>query len=106
MTQTLGFVAVFVFLLALLPMGVKWLKTVHNYQVATVRDTLHEALSSPFKGLKVIVAEGECQLERQRRIKPLRAKQLQQGLRVVRTRYGVDEDTCTAGASPKKLGVV
>ena len=26
MTQTLGFVAVFVFLLALLPMGVKWLK--------------------------------------------------------------------------------
>ena len=26
MTQTLGFVAVFVFVLALLPMGVKWLK--------------------------------------------------------------------------------
>ncbi|MEY2658396.1 MAG: hypothetical protein RLZZ395_2138 [Pseudomonadota bacterium] len=84
-------------------MGVKWLKTVHNYQVATVRDTLHEALSSPFKGLKVIVAEGECQLERQRRIKPLRAKQLQQGLRVVRTRYGVDEDTCTGDHSCIRL---
>jgi indolepyruvate ferredoxin oxidoreductase alpha subunit len=53
--------------------------------------------------LKVIVAEGECQLERQRRIKPLRARQLQQGLRVVRTRYGVDEDTCTGDHSCIRL---
>lgn len=84
-------------------MGVKWLRTVHNYHVATVRDTLREALTSPFKGLKVIVAEGECQLERQRRLKPLRAMRLKQGLRSVRTRYGVDEDTCTGDHSCIRL---
>lgn len=84
-------------------MGVKWLRTVHNYHVATVRDTLREALTSPFKGLKVIVAEGECQLERQRRLKPLRALRLKQGLRSVRTRYGVDEDTCTGDHSCIRL---
>ena len=27
-------------------------------------------MTTPEKGLKVIVAEGECQLERQRRLKP------------------------------------
>lgn len=84
-------------------MGVKWLRTVHNYHVATVRDTLREALTSQFKGLKVIVAEGECQLERQRRLKPLRALRLKQGLRSVRTRYGVDEDTCTGDHSCIRL---
>jgi indolepyruvate ferredoxin oxidoreductase alpha subunit len=43
----------------------------------------------------VIVAEGECQLERQRRIKPWIAKLLKGGKRVVRVKYGVDEDVCT-----------
>lgn len=84
-------------------MGVKWLRTVHNYRVATVRDTLREALTTPFKGLKVIVAEGECQLERQRRLKPLRAQRLKEGLRTMRTRYGVDEDTCTGDHSCIRL---
>ena len=84
-------------------MGVKWLRTVHNYKVAEVRDTLREALTSDFEGLKVVVAEGECQLERQRRIKPLRAKMLEEGKRVVRTRYGVDEDTCTGDHSCIRL---
>jgi len=84
-------------------MGVKWLRTVHNYKVADVRDTLREALTSSFDGLKVIVAEGECQLERQRRIRPLRAKMLKEGKRVVRTRFGVDEDTCTGDHSCIRL---
>jgi indolepyruvate ferredoxin oxidoreductase alpha subunit len=84
-------------------LGVKWLKTVHNYRVANVRDTLRDALTSPFKGLKVIVADGECQLERQRRIRPLRAKALAAGARVVRTRYGVDDETCTGDHSCIRL---
>jgi indolepyruvate ferredoxin oxidoreductase alpha subunit len=84
-------------------LGVKWLRTVHNYRVAEVRDTLREALTSKFEGLKVIVAEGECQLERQRRIRPLRARMLAQGRRVVRTRFGVDEDTCTGDHSCIRL---
>jgi indolepyruvate ferredoxin oxidoreductase, alpha subunit len=75
-------------------LGVQWLRTVHTYRVEQMRQTLKEAFTSDFNGLKVIVAEGECQLERQRRIKPWIANLLKTGKRVVRVRYGVDEDVC------------
>ena len=75
-------------------LGVQWLRTVHSYHVDKVRATLKEAFTSDFDGLKVIVAEGECQLERQRRIKPWIASLLKGGQRVVRVKYGVDEDVC------------
>jgi len=75
-------------------MGVKWIKTVHSYRVSTMRDILNEALTTEFNGLKVIIAEGECQLERQRRIRPWLAGLLARGKRVVRVKYGVDEDVC------------
>jgi indolepyruvate ferredoxin oxidoreductase alpha subunit len=74
--------------------GVKWIKTVHAYRVTAMRKILNEALTTDFKGLKVIIAEGECQLERQRRIRPWLASLLQRGQRVVRVKYGVDEDVC------------
>ena len=75
-------------------LGVQWLRTVHTYRVDKMRATLKEAFTSDFNGLKVIVAEGECQLERQRRIKPWVAGLLKKGKRVVRVKYGVDEDVC------------
>jgi indolepyruvate ferredoxin oxidoreductase alpha subunit len=75
-------------------LGVQWMRTVHTYEVANMRDTLKEAFTSDFNGLKVIIAEGECQLERQRRIKPWIASLLKKGKRVVRVKYGVDEDVC------------
>jgi len=75
-------------------LGVQWLRTVHTYRVAEMRKTLEEAFTTPFAGLKVIIAEGECQLERQRRIKPWIAGLLKRGERVVRVKYGVDEDVC------------
>ncbi len=53
-----------------------------------------EAITTEFDGLKVVIAEGECQLERQRRIKPW-ARALKRGEAVVRVKYGVDEDICT-----------
>ncbi len=74
--------------------GVKWIKTVHSYRVAEMRKVLNEALNTEFNGLKVIIAEGECQLERQRRIRPWLASLLARGKRVVRVKYGVDEDVC------------
>ena len=83
--------------------GVKWLKTVHTYRVSEMKAALQAAITSPDKGLKVIVAEGECQLERQRRIRPLRAAALERGERVVRTRYGVDDETCTGDHSCIRL---
>ena len=75
-------------------LGVQWLRTVHTYHVDKMRATLKEAFTSDFDGLKVIIAEGECQLERQRRIKPWIAGLLKQRKRVVRVKYGVDEDVC------------
>jgi indolepyruvate ferredoxin oxidoreductase, alpha subunit len=76
-------------------LGVQWLRTVHTYRVADMKATLKDAFTSDFNGLKVIVAEGECQLERQRRVKPWIANLLKKGKRVVRVKYGVDEDVCT-----------
>ena len=76
-------------------LGVKWMRTVHTYRVAEMRKTLQEAFTTDFNGLKVIIAEGECQLERQRRVRPWIASLLKAGKRVVRVRYGVDEDICT-----------
>jgi indolepyruvate ferredoxin oxidoreductase alpha subunit len=76
-------------------LGVTWLRTVHSYHVDEMRHTLVDAFTSPFDGLKVIIAEGECQLERQRRIRPWLAGLLQRGERVQRVKYGVDEDVCT-----------
>lgn len=75
-------------------LGVQWMRTVHTYRVRQMQRTLTEAFTSDFNGLKVIVAEGECQLERQRRIKPWIASLLKKGKRVVRVKYGVDEDVC------------
>jgi indolepyruvate ferredoxin oxidoreductase alpha subunit len=76
-------------------MGVKWMHTVHTYHVDKMRKTFDAAFTSDFNGLKVIIAEGECQLERQRRIKPWLAGLLAAGKRVVRVKYGVDEDVCS-----------
>jgi indolepyruvate ferredoxin oxidoreductase alpha subunit len=70
------------------------MRTVTTYDVERMRKTLTEALTSDFNGLKVVIAEGECQLERQRRIKPWIAGLLRKGERVVRVKYGVDEDVC------------
>ena len=84
-------------------LGVKWLRTVDNYRVGDVAQAYREAMTAPEKGLKVIVAEGECQLERQRRVRPLTRDLLASGKRVVRVKYGVDEDTCTGDHSCIRL---
>lgn len=76
--------------------GVRWAKTIRRtYDVAAMRDAIREAVASPDRGPKVIVAQSECQLNRQRRIKPQLAKAIKAGRRVVRERFGVDPDTCT-----------
>jgi indolepyruvate ferredoxin oxidoreductase alpha subunit len=77
-------------------LGVDWARTLtHTYDVARMRDTLKEALTSATKGPKVIVAQSECMLNKQRRVKPLLAQAAKEGKRVVRDRFGVDPDTCT-----------
>jgi indolepyruvate ferredoxin oxidoreductase alpha subunit len=88
---------------ALEGVGVGWVRTVDNYRVGEVAKTLKEAMDTDYKGLKVIVAEGECQLERQRKLKPKVAATLSRGERHVRVKYGVDEDTCTGDHSCIRL---
>ncbi len=76
--------------------GVKWVRSVnHTYSVGTMLDTFREALTTKEPGPKVIVASSECMLNRQRREKPLLRAAVKRGDRVVRTRFGVDEDVCT-----------
>ncbi|MDE1009009.1 MAG: indolepyruvate ferredoxin oxidoreductase subunit alpha [Paraburkholderia fungorum] len=84
--------------------GVKWVKTItHTYNVAQMRDTLRDALTTPETGPKVIIAQSECMLNRQRRVKPLVKKLASEGKRVVRERFGVDSDTCTGDHSCIRL---
>jgi indolepyruvate ferredoxin oxidoreductase, alpha subunit len=83
--------------------GVKWVKRTDTYDMRGTLKVLREALSTEFRGPKVIVAEGECSLNRQRRVRPLRAKAIQEGERVVRERFGVDPDTCTGDHSCIRL---
>jgi len=76
--------------------GASWVRQIdRTYDVAKMRDTLKEALTTPEKGPKIIVASSECMLNKQRRVKPLFNRAVKAGQRMVRERFGVDEDVCT-----------
>ena len=84
--------------------GVKWVRTVtRTYDVAHMRDVLRDALTTKEKGPKVIVAQSECTLNKQRRVKPLMLQRAKEGHRVVREKFGVDSDTCTGDHSCIRL---
>ncbi len=84
--------------------GVEWARTVTNtYSLTQMRDALREALTTREKGPKVMVAQSECMLNRQRRVRPLMRKRIADGHRVVRERFGVDSDTCTGDHSCIRL---
>jgi len=68
-----------------------------------MRDVLKEALTTPIKGPKVIIAQSECMLNKQRRERPRLRKRMEEGARVVRERFGVDPDTCTGDHSCIRL---
>ncbi|QBQ99268.1 indolepyruvate ferredoxin oxidoreductase subunit alpha [Paraburkholderia pallida] len=84
--------------------GVKWVKTVRRtYDLKTMMATLKEALTTGAKGPKVLIAQSECMLNKQRREKPKQRKAIAAGERVVRERFGVDSDTCTGDHSCIRL---
>ncbi len=88
---------------ALKGIGVQWIKPVYTYRVSEMMKTLREAMQSAYSGLKVIIADAECQLERQRRLRPQVTERLARGARVLRTRFGVDEDVCSGDHSCIRL---
>ena len=83
--------------------GVEWVRRVSTYDIRGTMAALRDALTTRFAGPKIIVAEGECQLSRQRRIVPLIKKRAAAGERVVRQRFGIDEDLCTGDHSCIRL---
>ena len=84
--------------------GVKWVRQVeHTYDVAKLRKTLKEALTTREAGPKVIVASSECMLNKQRRVKPLFNRAVHEGKRAVKERFGVDEDVCTGDHACMRL---
>jgi indolepyruvate ferredoxin oxidoreductase alpha subunit len=84
--------------------GVKWVRNVTNtYDLEKMCEVLKEALTTTEKGPKVIVAESECALNKQRRVKPAMQKLAKDGKRVVREKFGVDADTCTGDHSCIRL---
>jgi len=84
--------------------GVNWVKSItHTYSVGQMRDVLKEALTTKVKGPKVVIAQSECMLNKQRRVKPLLRQAVKDGKRVVRERFGVDHDTCTGDHSCIRL---
>jgi indolepyruvate ferredoxin oxidoreductase, alpha subunit len=84
--------------------GVTWVRqTTHTFDVANMRAMLKEALTTNAPGPKVIIAQSECMLNRQRREKPLARQAINDGKRVVRERFGIDPDTCTGDHSCIRL---
>lgn len=76
--------------------GVEWVRTIgRTYDVKAMRAAFSEALTTPYDGPKVIIAQSECMLNRQRREKPRVAAAIKQGERVVKERFGVDAAVCS-----------
>jgi indolepyruvate ferredoxin oxidoreductase alpha subunit len=88
---------------ALKGFGVRWVRTVTTYKVGQMVKTMKDAMKSKEGGLNVIVAERDCELARPRRLRPRSREQLAAGERVLRTRFGVDEETCTGDHSCIRL---
>jgi indolepyruvate ferredoxin oxidoreductase alpha subunit len=88
---------------ALRTLGVKWQRKVRTYNVSKMVKTLKEAMTTAQDGLKVIIAESECMLAKQRRVRAERAERLKAGKRDVRPRFGIDDDVCTGDHSCIRL---
>ncbi|KFK95700.1 MULTISPECIES: indolepyruvate ferredoxin oxidoreductase subunit alpha [unclassified Serratia (in: enterobacteria)] len=84
--------------------GVNWVKTItHTYDLKTMVRTLREALTTQEAGPKVLIAQSECMLNKQRREKKHTRSAIAAGKRVLRERFGVDPDTCTGDHSCIRL---
>jgi indolepyruvate ferredoxin oxidoreductase alpha subunit len=83
--------------------GVQWVRRTRTYDMRQTLAALRDSLTTPFRGPKVVIAEGECQLNRERREGPERRRREAAGARVLHARFGVDEDVCTGDHSCIRL---
>ena len=84
--------------------GVQWVRTVTNtYDVNAMEAALNEALTTDVKGPKVVIAQSECMLNKQRRVKPQVAAAVKRGERVVKEKFGVDAAVCSGDHACMRL---
>jgi indolepyruvate ferredoxin oxidoreductase alpha subunit len=84
--------------------GVTWVRQIdRTYDLKAMTAALRDAMTSPAPGPKVIVAQSECMLNRQRRERPQFNAAVKAGERKVRERFGVDPETCTGDHSCIRL---
>ncbi len=84
--------------------GASWVDSVSSYDVHAVATALRWALTAPEGGLKIIIADGECALERARRVGAegsdgYEGAALATGERLVTKRFGVDDELCAGDRS-------
>lgn len=84
-------------------MGVRWVERVNPYDLGRSLAALRKAYHASEKGLKVIISEGECQLERGRRLRGQMHNDLKGGKQVVEVKLGIDDDVCTGDHSCMRL---
>jgi indolepyruvate ferredoxin oxidoreductase alpha subunit len=83
---------------------VEWVKTVdYTYDVNHMRDVLNDALTTDYQGPKVVIAQSECMLNKQRRVKPQIAEAVKSGERVVKEKFGVDASVCSGDHACMRL---
>jgi indolepyruvate ferredoxin oxidoreductase alpha subunit len=76
-------------------MGVKQIETANPYDFRAFQRKLKKIHSDPKTSqVRVLISEAECQLQRQRRVRPEREQQIQAGRRVEIDRLGVDDEVC------------
>jgi indolepyruvate ferredoxin oxidoreductase alpha subunit len=83
--------------------GVAWVRRTQTYNIKQSLQVLRDAMTTDHVGPKVIIAEGECMLNKTRREKPLRVERVKQGKRVVEQKFGIDDDVCTGDHSCIRL---
>ncbi len=83
--------------------GVEWTKTVRTYDIGKMRKALKDAIARKGTGPKVLVAQSECMLNKQRREKPRFAQAVDDGKRMITDLFGVDEETCTGDHACMRL---
>ena len=80
-------------------LGVKRVEKANPYNFRDFQKKLKKIQADPEPQLRVLISEAECQLQRQRTVKPMRAKAIVEGKRVEVERLGVDEEVCVGDHS-------
>jgi indolepyruvate ferredoxin oxidoreductase alpha subunit len=79
---------------ALRGLGIRQVETVNPYDFRAFLRKYRRLRDDPRGGIRVLISQAECQLERQRRVRPERQRKIAAGERVVVEKFGVDGEVC------------